>query len=87
MGFLMSRWRDGTAGAFRMGLHHGMYCVGCCWVLMCVLFAVGVMNLVWVAVLTAFILVEKLGLASVQLSRVGGALLIGAGAAMIALGR
>ena len=87
MGFLMSHWRDGTAGAFRMGLQHGLYCVGCCWVLMCVLFAVGVMNLVWVAVLTAFILVEKLGLGGVHVSRIGGALLIGTGAVMLALGR
>jgi predicted metal-binding membrane protein len=86
MGFLMSHWRDGTAGAFRMGLQHGLYCVGCCWVLMCVLFAVGVMNLVWVAVLTAFILVEKLGVGGVYVSRVGGVLLIGAAAMMLALG-
>jgi predicted metal-binding membrane protein len=86
MGFLMSHWRDGTTGAFRMGLHHGLYCAGCCWVLMCVLFAVGVMNLVWVAVLTAFILIEKLGLAGVYVSRAGGALLIAAGAAMLTLG-
>ena len=87
MGFLMSHWRDGTAGAFRMGLQHGLYCVGCCWVLMCVLFAVGVMNLGWVAVLSAFILFEKLGLGGNSISRIGGVLLIGAGAVMLALGR
>jgi len=87
MGFLMSHWRDGTTGAFQMGLHHGLYCAGCCWVLMCVLFAVGVMNLVWVAVLTAFILIEKLALGGVYVSRAGGALLIAAGAAMLTLGR
>ena len=85
MGFLMSHWRDGTLGAFRMGLRHGMYCVGCCWVLMCVLFAVGVMNLVWVAVLTAFILVEKL-VGGRSVSRIGGALLISVGVVMVALG-
>ena len=54
LGFLMSRWRDGNAGAFLMGFGHGIYCLGCCWALMCVLFAVGVMNLAWVAGLTAF---------------------------------
>jgi predicted metal-binding membrane protein len=86
IGFLMSHWRDGTGGAFRMGLQHGIYCVGCCWVLMCVLFAVGVMNLVWVAVLTAFILVEKLGIGGDYVPRIGGALLIVAGVVMSALG-
>ena len=86
MGFLMSHWRDGTAGAFQMGVRHGWYCVGCCWVLMCVLFAVGVMNLVWVAVLTAFILVEKMWVGGGYVSRIGGVLLIGAGTLMLALG-
>jgi predicted metal-binding membrane protein len=86
MGFLMSHWREGTRGAFEMGLRHGMYCVGCCWVLMCVLFAVGVMSLVWVAVLTAFILVEKL-VGGVYVSRVGGVLLIAGGVLMITLVR
>jgi len=43
-----------------MGLEHGFYCLGCCWVLMALLFAVGVMNLLWMAVLTAFVLIEKL---------------------------
>ena len=59
----MTHWRDGAMGALRMGLRHGAYCLGCCWALMCVLFVVGVMNLVWVAVLTAFVLVEKIDLA------------------------
>ena len=44
LGFLMTNWRDGTAGALRMGVAHGAYCLGCCWALMCVLFVVGVMN-------------------------------------------
>ena len=87
MGFLMSHWRDGTRGAFRMGLLHGRYCVGCCWVLMCVLFAVGVMNLLWVAALTAFILVEKLGYGGARLSHVGGIVLIIAGVLKLALAR
>ena len=79
LGFVMSHWREGAGGAFQMGLHHGVYCVGCCWALMVVLFAVGVMNLVWVAVLTVFILVEKLGYGGAIVTRVGGALMIGLG--------
>ena len=76
LGFLMSHWRDGAAGAFQMGLRHGIYCLGCCWALMLVLFAVGVMNLAWVAVLTAFILLEKMGDGGARVARVGGAMLI-----------
>src|SRR5262249_26845204 len=56
LGFLMTNWRDGTIGSFRMGFSHGAYCLGCCWALMCVLFVVGVMNLIWVAALTGFVL-------------------------------
>jgi len=58
--FLSSHWRRGNAGAFRMGIEHGLYCVGCCGLLMSLLFVVGVMNLVWVAVIAAFVLIEKL---------------------------
>jgi len=58
--FLSSHWRRGNPGAFRMGIDHGVYCVGCCWLLMSLLFVVGVMNLVWVAVIAAFVLIEKL---------------------------
>jgi predicted metal-binding membrane protein len=58
--FLARNRRPGRLGAFRMGLIHGAHCVGCCWVLMLLLFAAGVMNLVWIAGLTAFVLVEKL---------------------------
>jgi len=79
LGFLMSHWRDGAGGAFRMGLRHGIYCLGCCWALMCVLFAVGVMNLAWVGVLTAFILLEKMGESGARVSRIGGVLLVGLG--------
>jgi predicted metal-binding membrane protein len=45
LGFLMSNWRDGSSGAFLMGFRHGIFCLGCCWALMAVLFVVGVMNL------------------------------------------
>lgn len=59
-GFLMAEWREGDAGAFLMGVRHGLFCLGCCWVLMALLFVVGVMNLAWVAVLAGFVLFEKL---------------------------
>ena len=58
--FLSSHWRRGNAGAFRMGIEHGLYCVGCCWLLMSLLFVVGVMHLVWVAVIAVFVLIKKL---------------------------
>lgn len=60
LSFIMGEWRDGTAGALRMGAKHGAYCVGCCWVLMALLFVTGVMSLVWVAVIAGFVLIEKL---------------------------
>jgi predicted metal-binding membrane protein len=80
LGFLMSHWRDGTAGALRMGIQHGTYCLGCCWALMCVLFVVGVMNLVWVAAIAIFVLVEKIGPAGAFLARVAGVVMIATGA-------
>jgi predicted metal-binding membrane protein len=77
--FLMAHWRSGPLGAFQMGLRHGLTCLGCCWALMCVLFVAGVMNLLWVAVLTGVVLAEKIGPGGIITSRV-------AGAAMIAFG-
>ena len=82
LGFLMSRWREGAAGAFRMGLAHGAYCLGCCWALMGVLFVVGVMNLAWVAALTAFVLLEKTGPGGMWTARIAGAALVVSGAVL-----
>ncbi len=59
LAFLMTEWKDGARGAVLMGIRHGVYCVGCCWALMLVLFAVGVMNMLWVALISAFVLAEK----------------------------
>lgn len=84
LGFLMSNWRDGTTGAFQMGFRHGAYCLGCCWALMCVLFAVGVMNLIWVATLTGFVLIEKIGPAGAMVARVAGAAMVVLGIVVIA---
>jgi len=83
LGFLMSSWRDGSSGAFQMGLRHGIFGLGCCWALMAVLFVVGVMNLTWVGVLTVFILAEKLGPTGAHVSRAGGAILIALGVVLV----
>jgi predicted metal-binding membrane protein len=58
--FLTERWRDGRAGALRMGIEHGAWCVGCCWGLMATLFALGVMSLVWMVLVAALIAIEKM---------------------------
>ena len=84
--FLLTEWRDGPRGAMVMGLRQGLSCAVCCWLLMALLFVLGVMNLLWVAALTAFVLIEKLGPAPKLISRVTGALCIAWGIAMI-LGR
>ena len=79
MGFLMTSWREGPRGALRMGLDHGAYCLGCCWALMLLLFVLGVMNLVWIAALAAFVLAEKVTPMSEWVSRGTGVLLAGWG--------
>lgn len=87
LGFLMSRWRAGAAGAFHMGLEHGVFCAGCCWALMLLLFAGGVMNLAVIATLTAFVAFEKLTRFGTQGARISGVLLIAAGLWMLAAER
>ena len=84
--FLVGRSRGGPLGPLLMGLDHGLYCVGCCWALMALLFAFGVMNLLWVAVLAIFVLVEKLSPGGVLVGRVGGLVMIGTGAALLGTG-
>ena len=81
---LSSGWKEGTRGALRMGVRHGGYCVGCCWVLMALLFVAGVMNLLWVATIAAFVLIEKVAPGGGWVGRVAGALLVGWGVWMIA---
>ncbi len=85
MAFLTHSWRDGRGGAFRMGLEHGLYCVGCCWVMMGLLFLGGVMNLLWIAAITAFVLLEKLSPIGTQGGRFSGFLLIVSGLLVIGL--
>lgn len=77
--FLASHWKEGHSGAFAMGIEHGAFCLGCCWVLMSLLFVAGVMNLFWVAALAIFVLLEKVVPGGVVLGRLTGALLLLAG--------
>lgn len=83
--FLSRNYRPGAAGAFRMGLKHGLYCLGCCWVLMLLLFVSGVMNLAWVAVLGVLIICEKQAPAHWYANRWLAALLAMSGFAIVAL--
>ncbi len=74
--FLSTHWRPGVGGAFRMGIEHGVFCLGCCWFLMALLFYGGVMNLIWIIGLALFVLAEKMMPAGVAFGRVTGLLLI-----------
>lgn len=60
LSFILTEWRDGRRGAVVMGTRHGLYCLGCCWALMAMLFVGGVMNLLWVAAIAGFVLIEKI---------------------------
>jgi len=75
--FLALRWRKGAAGAWRMGVEHGAFCVGCCWLLMALLFVGGVMNLAWVAALAVLVLAEKLSPRGELLAAVAGFSMLG----------
>jgi len=81
--FLVARWRPGTRGAFLMGAENGAYCIGCCWLLMLLLFIAGVMNLLWVALIAAFVFVEKLLPAGRLTSAVAGLAMVVSGAALL----
>jgi predicted metal-binding membrane protein len=83
IGFLMTNWRDGTRGALSMGLRHGAVCLGCCWMLMILLFVFGVMNLLWIAALTIFIVLEKLIPRGEWIARIAGVAMIAGGLAFL----
>jgi predicted metal-binding membrane protein len=72
LAFMLNEWRAGSLGALRMGLKHGIYCLGCCWSLMLLLFVAGVMNLLWIAILAVLVLVEKVAPSGQYLSRIMG---------------
>ena len=77
--FLLGEWRDGVAGAFRMGIRHGLFCMGCCWALMALLFVGGVMNLAWIAALSLAVAMEKLLPGGERLATALGVVLIALG--------
>jgi predicted metal-binding membrane protein len=77
--FIVRHWRRGAAGGFHLGLAHGAYCLGCCWALMLLLFAGGVMNLWWIGALTALVLIEKLAPLGAQGGRLSGLVMVAMG--------
>ena len=83
IGFLSAHWRPGQSGAFRMGLEHGAFCLGCCWFLMALLFYGGVMNLYWIVGLAVYVLIEKLIPAGARIGQWTGIVLIAWGAVLL----
>ena len=83
LGFFMTEWREGTRGAFLMGIRHGTFCVGCCWLLMALLFVAGVMNLLWVAAIAGYVLIEKIVPAGHWVTRAIGVCVIVGGVWMV----
>lgn len=77
--FIAQHWKRGVAGGFRLGAAHGLFCLGCCWTLMLLLFVGGVMNLWWIGALTIFVLLEKLAPLGAQGGRLSGLLIIAMG--------
>jgi predicted metal-binding membrane protein len=84
LSFLTQQWRPGRLGAFRMGLEHGAYCLGCCWFLMALLFFGGIMNLFWIAGLALFVLLEKTIPMGHWFGRIAGVCFAAWGALMLA---
>lgn len=82
--FLSTHWRPGSAGAFRMGIAHGLFCIGCCWALMLLLFLGGVMNLVWIGAITLFVLLEKVLPLGDRAGKVTGLVMVLIGALLLA---
>jgi len=82
--FLLFHWRDGARGAVSSGIGHGLYCLGCCWMLMALLFVGGVMNLVWIAGIALLVLLEKTMPWGRWVSRMTGVVLVAWGAVILA---
>jgi predicted metal-binding membrane protein len=74
--FLLDSWREGYLGAFRMGIKHGLFCLGCCWLLFIILFPLGVMNVTIMAVITVLIFAEKVSPIGWRIARVAAIVLI-----------
>ncbi|WP_349282501.1 DUF2182 domain-containing protein (plasmid) [Polaromonas hydrogenivorans] len=77
--FLLGQWRAGASGAFVMGVQHGLFCLGCCWALMALLFVGGVMNLAWIAALSMAVAIEKLAPGGERMAKALGLVLMAAG--------
>jgi predicted metal-binding membrane protein len=76
LGFLMTDWREGKRGAMAMGFKHGVYCTGCCWFLMALLFVAGVMNVWWIAIISVLVLLEKIAPRGLLVGKIAGVLLV-----------
>jgi len=87
LSFLLTKWRDGYGGAFVMGLRHGAYCLGCCWLLFAILFPLGVMNIAAMLGLTLLIFAEKSLAWGSAIARVAGVALVGYGAVVLVTGQ
>lgn len=83
LSFLLTSWRDGYGGAFVMGLKHGAYCLGCCWLLFAILFPLGVMNIAAMVLLTLLIFAEKSFRWGAAIARVAGVALVAYGAVVL----
>ena len=83
--FLTRHYRPGRAGAWRMGMIHGAFCAGCCWLLMALLFVIGVMNMLWVAAITVLVLLERLLPAKWRAASIAGMIFCAWGAVVIAM--
>ena len=81
--FIAQHHRPGSAGALRLGMHHGAYCLGCCWALMALLFVGGVMNLYWITGITLYVLLEKVLPQGKHIARLAGICLIVAGVYLV----
>ena len=88
MSFVMQHWRGSRERmqSFLLGVHHGVFCLGCCWALMALMFVAGVMNLLWLAVIAGFVLVEKLAPAGDKFGRLVGVVFVAWGLYLLRLG-
>jgi predicted metal-binding membrane protein len=77
--FVLHYWKEGKQGALKMGIENGFYCIGCCWLLMVLLFVAGIMNLLWIALIALFVLVEKISPGVKWIPYVAGVMLIAYG--------
>jgi predicted metal-binding membrane protein len=83
LGFVLTEWREGARGALVMGLRHGLFCLGCCWALMLLLFVGGVMNLLWIGLVALIVLIEKVAPAGGWHARIAGLALVLWGAGIL----